>query len=198
MSPRFSAKSEKIVNGPGRWDYCDVRIFEFDGQSEREIGKYTRNYPSFLNTFCPFEKNGQWFALYSKEYTATRVMTLPGCQDIGGEKPSGGGFCPVDYFVPYDEPNVVKAGTAGSFGFVAGCVWGDDSSWKIQFLDLSNVESGSLKREAKYGYISIPDSLDRLSKCFSFIDYDPPEFNLIHIAADQCFDVDSGEPADLP
>ena len=27
-------------------------------------------------------------------------------------------------------------------GFVAGCVWGDDSSWKIEYLDLSKADEG--------------------------------------------------------
>jgi len=25
----------------------------------------------------------------------------------------------------------------GAFGFIWGCVWGDDASWKVQYLDLS-------------------------------------------------------------
>lgn len=27
----------------------------------------------------------------------------------------------------------------GDFGFVWGCIWGDDSSWKVQYLDLSRI-----------------------------------------------------------
>lgn len=30
------------------------------------------------------------------------------------------------------------------FGFVAGCYWGDDTSWKINILDLSRIEEGKL------------------------------------------------------
>jgi hypothetical protein len=26
------------------------------------------------------------------------------------------------------------AADGGRFGFVAGCIWGDDSSWKVQYL----------------------------------------------------------------
>ena len=44
-------------------------------------------------------------------------------------------------------------------GFVAGCIWGDDSSWKIQYLDLSRVEEGILKREERFGYIELPRSV---------------------------------------
>jgi hypothetical protein len=36
-------------------------------------------------------------------------------------------------------------------GFVAGCFWGDDSSWKIQYLDLSRADEGILKRDERLG-----------------------------------------------
>lgn len=42
------------------------------------------------------------------------------------------------------------------FGFVAGCIWGDDCSWKIQRLDLSNIHEGILLRSEDYGYVSLP------------------------------------------
>ena len=44
-------------------------------------------------------------------------------------------------------------------GFVAGCVWGDDSTWKIQYLDLSRVEEGVIRREERFGYIELPRSV---------------------------------------
>ena len=46
------------------------------------------------------------------------------------------------------------------FGFVAGCIWGDDSTWKIQYLDLSEAEKGIVKREERFGYIELPDNLN--------------------------------------
>jgi hypothetical protein len=42
-----------------------------------------------------------------------------------------------------------------SFGFVAGCYWGDDTRWKIQFLDLSEMEKGIIKRDERFGYIQL-------------------------------------------
>src|SRR5262249_41440812 len=156
------------------------------GDLEEQIGEYVRNYPNFFDTFFPFEKDGKDYALYSTDYTATRVMELPSCRDIGGEEPSSGGFCPVEYYVPtyvdlettysgspetpYANGKILrsrknkatpedlepvsnvsnwrdaKTGEAMKFesltraispltfypfGFIAGCVWGDDSSWKI-------------------------------------------------------------------
>ena len=42
------------------------------------------------------------------------------------------------------------------FGFVAGCIWGDDSSWKIEVLDLAGVIAGTLRREARFGCCELP------------------------------------------
>jgi hypothetical protein len=41
-------------------------------------------------------------------------------------------------------------------GFVMGCVWGDDSSWKLERLDLAEAHKGILKREASFGYLELP------------------------------------------
>ena len=43
----------------------------------------------------------------------------------------------------------------GEFGFVWGCVWGDDSSWKVQHLDLSRVGEGELTRDERFGYVML-------------------------------------------
>ena len=45
------------------------------------------------------------------------------------------------------------------YGFVAGCYWGDDSSWKIQYLDLSQAHRGIVTRDERFGYIVLPDAL---------------------------------------
>jgi hypothetical protein len=56
------------------------------------------------------------------------------------------------------------------FGFVAGCVWGDDSSWKIQYLDLSAVEKGEIRRDARFGYIEMPSGIS-LKQAIDLVDY---------------------------
>lgn len=165
---------------PGCWEYLRVGIFD---RQDNQLGEYKYNYHNISRTFHPFELRGKWYALYSRDYTATRVMTLPDCKDIGGEEPESWGFCPVDYYVPTLEyiesvhkegcprgsetPDYTKACTCPTpmehiwrfpdriHGFVAGCVWGDDSSWKIQYLDLSRVEEGIIKREERFGYIEL-------------------------------------------
>jgi hypothetical protein len=39
----------------------------------------------------------------------------------------------------------------GDFGFV----WGDDSSWKVPYLDLSSVAEGVIRRDDRFGYLKL-------------------------------------------
>ena len=45
--------------------------------------------------------------------------------------------------------------SAGDFGFVWGCVWGDDSSWKVHHLDLPSVHDGVIRRDDRFGYLKL-------------------------------------------
>ena len=58
------------------------------------------------------------------------------------------------------------------FGFVAGCFWGDDSSWKIQFLDLSEVEKGIIRRDERLGYLEMPEEME-LKEAISMENWEP-------------------------
>lgn len=40
------------------------------------------------------------------------------------------------------------------YGFVSGCVWGDDGSWKVQIIDL-DIENGKFTRSERMGYIPL-------------------------------------------
>jgi len=236
----------QIEYRPGTWNGVRVGVFRIEGKSEEQIGEYERNYPNLLRTFYHFQKDGKDYALYSPEYTVTRVMTLPSCEDLGGEEPSGYGFCPVDYYVPsyiereyidlndeihrhrVNEPSAedLVAGTTKytpldektgertvvekpsypvspllyyQFGFVAGCIWGDDSSWKIQYLDLSEAERGVIKREERFGYIAMPDQMT-LKQAVNMKDYlyDPEEewAHAITIVIQSRFDLRTGKAVD--
>jgi len=85
------------------------------------------------------------------------------------------------------------------FGFIAGCQWGDDSSWKIQFVDLEAVEQGIIKRDERFGYIALPNSLT-LKQAVGMTDYgyDPKEEWAHHvtIAVQKRFDLRTGSPLD--
>jgi hypothetical protein len=182
----FRAVEIKHERNPGTWGTATVRI-ERDGV---EIGNFERNYSSFgATSFESFEIDGRWFALYSSDYTATRVMSLPDCRDIGGEEPSSGGFCPVEIYAPRYRPFQISVGgepceawhfesaaetMAGkptqymkvtgpwrnlNIAFVAGCVWGDDSSRKLQVIDLEQAAQGRILRDERFGHLEIASDL---------------------------------------
>ena len=84
------------------------------------------------------------------------------------------------------------------FGFVAGCVWGDDSSWKIQFLDLSEIQTGAIKRDARFGHIEMPNNMS-LREAINMGDYKydlTDEISYIIIAAQRRFELMSGKVID--
>jgi hypothetical protein len=191
---------------PGAWTGLRVGVFRRQGDDDEQIGEYERNYSALFHTFHPFQADGRDLALYSPHYTATRLLELPSCRDIGGEEPSSDGFCPVEFYVPryvdldlrVDDgpprrhrrqapkpeelaPRTVEVQWPATsdrpartelhhhtpvgplryhpFGFVSGCVWGDDSSWKVQYLDLSRAAEGILRREERFGYVELPEGL---------------------------------------
>lgn len=51
-----------------------------------------------------------------------------------------------------------------NFAFVSGCVWGDDSSWKIELRDISQAHVGIIKRVDEWGYHQLPGNLS-LKEC---------------------------------
>lgn len=186
-SPIYTAEVKEIVKRePHGWNTLIVSVKE----NGKEIGTYKRNYPSLMDTFFPFCQDGEWYALYSPKYTSTRIMKLPECKDIGGEEDIENGFCPTEYFVPFgkryesichvdkegNKINILKEKLSGKSGFVAGCHWGDDSSDKVQFLDLSDVKNGNIKRDDRFGYIELPRSENIKLKDFINLDcYDEDE-----------------------
>lgn len=225
--PTYFARVVREI--PTAWGGLRVGVFRRADGAEEQIGEYERNYGSLLPPFAHFQAGGRDLALYSPDYTCTRLMELPSCRDLGGEEPSSGGFCPVEYFVPYYielesrvdgrpprryrkqmptqedriaktvpvtwPPTSVRAGrveqhhtapvgplTWHPFGFVAGCIWGDDRSWKLQYLDLSQAAGGILRREERFGYLELPDGLP-LERAIDLIDFqsDPVEDYAYHV-----------------
>jgi hypothetical protein len=73
---------------------------------------------------------------------------------------------------------------------------GDESSWKIQYLDLERVEAGMIKRDERFGYIKTPDKLT-LKDSIDLADYngDPSEEanHSIIISIQQRFDLRTGK-----
>jgi len=161
----------------GTWNQmlCNVMEVQKDG-TRKKLGDFKRDYPCLYNTWEPFEQNGKFFALCSRDYTATAVMALPECEIIAEETPHDFGFCPTGFFVPTEmkshiddtDPKPLPKHWQGKFGFVCGCIWGDDSSWKIEFLDLSEINQGRITRDHRFGYVKLPGDSDALSK-FAFV-----------------------------
>jgi hypothetical protein len=40
-------------------------------------------------------------------------------------------------------------------GFVSGCIWGDDTTWKLEVIDLSRSADGVISRRARFGHLSL-------------------------------------------
>lgn len=199
LSP-FRIECSPVKNQPGTWNSTKVSIYR-DGYI---IGEYLRNYSAHgIGTFYPFEIAGTWYALYSANYTSTRVMKLneSSIEDWCGENESAYGFCPVEFYIPRyhrcvtsavidgitteheyysvdndkeflpDDPDVVSTEYC-TFGFMSGCVWGDDSSWKLRYIDLTGVPDKVLTITDKFGYWELPDDL-KLKQCIGMTNWEP-------------------------
>lgn len=82
------------------------------------------------------------------------------------------------------------------FGFIAGCIWGDDSSWKIQYLDLAEAYKGIVKRDERFGYIALPEnqSLKEAVDMYDYgYDWEDEVANYIRLNVTQTFDLRTGK-----
>lgn len=177
---------------PGEWTKIHVDVLA----SDQVIAGYDRNY-SMLRTFEPFRQGDRDFALISTDYTATAVMDLGTGVVIAAEEPASGGFCPAGFYVP-DWWDVHDGGRlpgsmhwkpaddewpVGDFGFVWGCVWGDDSSWKVQYLDLSSIRDGVIRRDDRFGYLKLATDDKReprdFIRCSSYEGEQRVEFHVV-------------------
>ena len=169
---RYFVRGTRKENRPGTWPSTVVEVFRrasARGEPEK-VAEYERNY-GMLHTFEPFRQGDREFALISPQYTGTSVMDLATGGVIAEEPHSSTGFCPVGFYVPdwwdvHDESvipgsefwNADCEWPSGEFGFVWGCVWGDDSSWKVQYLDLNGIRDGAIRRDERFGYVELATS----------------------------------------
>lgn len=161
---RFCARATAEEGVVGR---IQVEVLERTPQGFMERARYARNHAMFA-TFEPFRQRGRDLALVSRDYAKSAVLDLGTGEIIAEEPDATCGFCPVGFYVPdwWDlrddsilpgSPNWSKDSELpdGTFGFVWGCIWGDDSTWKVQWLDLSRVVDGVLTREERFGYVEL-------------------------------------------
>ena len=204
---------------PGTWATLVVAVYR-DGVL---LGGYKRLYPSHAaHTFAPFQWEGQWYALYSADYTCTRVLRLnvDSLEDWCGEEPAGHGFCPTEYFLPQafkmgaGEDEVVQMEDRATyadhaeflkeseecgngiyfpgFGFLCGCVWGDDGSWKLRYVDYSRIADRVLAIVERFGYFELPSKA--LADCIELGSWEP-NFPIIHAHRRETFCIRT--PADF-
>jgi hypothetical protein len=221
---KYAVKGTRKANQPGTWDSTIVEVFrraDSRGGPEK-ICEYERNY-SLLQTFEPFRQGGSEFALISRDYTRTSVLDLGSGRVVAEEDDADGtGFCPVGFFVPdwwdvhggsiipgSEYWNADFEWPKGDFGFVWGCHWGDDGSWKVQYLDLSRVQQGVVRREERFGYVELA-TFGFHNPCLTpeseaSLDSDPPRFvavsmrkgvALVTFAVEMQFGLDSGRPGE--
>lgn len=198
---RFTLKVTKIESPAGTWNTLHVDIKGMDGVT---VATYNRNYPTFYRTFEPFRQGERMFALVSSDYTCTSVLDLQTGKVIASETPHSNGFCPVGFYVPdwwdVHDGSILPGSHSwspdyelpkGDFGFVWGCVWGDDSSWKVQYLDLRSVQSGQIKREERFGYLELASHPKLSAKEFIDCSIWQGKWN-VRFAVERTFDLETG------
>ena len=245
----FLAKQLESVNTkPGCWNICRIGVFKvpiiraenkdpaIDWDAAEQVGEtYDYGYSNFRSDlFYAFRRKNRIFALYSIDYTATRVMEIYQdnnnwqWRDHCGEERDAYGFCPVHFYVPENtdlsyesegDPLAEEILQGADFGcndftnhegktvswiinryacdtgFVAGCCFGDDSSWKLRVIDLSKIEEKELKITDKFGYLELANM--PLQDAIKFY-FEGPNVNgtgrrTLTIAAQVHFDFDTGE-----
>ena len=169
------------------------------------IASYDRNY-AMMDTFEAFRQGDHHYALIASDYTAASVMDLATREIIASEKPDPAGFCPVGFYVPdwWDiHDGSILPGShrwrvddewphRGDFGFVWGCIWGDDSSWKVQWLDLSRIKEGEIARDDRFGYVELTSESGVHPKEFIRL-YAGNGQHRVDFRVRQTFDLDTGE-----
>ena len=161
----FSTREHEVKPEEGYGRTLEIEILNAANET---VATYRRNYGALMKTFEPYRQGENLFALISTDYTATSVMDLSTGEIIASETPDSGGFCPVGFYVPdwwdIHDGSILPGSSGwkpdyenpkGNFGFVWGCIWGDDSSWKIQYLDLSKIQQGKIMRDERFGYLKL-------------------------------------------
>lgn len=162
---KYRVNTTPVESQAGAWNTLRVDILDIAGNA---IAHFDRNYPIMYGTFEPFRQGEKLLALVSPDYTTTAVMDLETGKIIASETPNSYGFCPVGFYVPdwwdIHDDSILPGSSSwttdmeqpnGNFGFVWGCLWGDDSSWKVQYLDLSRVQHGEILRDERFGYVQL-------------------------------------------
>jgi len=142
-------------------NYAYTRVMELP--SCRDLGGEDENNVESKDHFCPVEF---YVPVYRKLVTPIEVKGKKLERCLTGDDCFNG---------KYDNSKYVLGPIQYcDFGFVAGCVWGDDTSWKIQFLDLSEADKGIIKRDQRFGYVELPRKMS-LKDAIDMFPWEPGE-----------------------
>jgi len=198
------------TSAPGTWETVHVEVLRHASPKDEgiRICDYDRSY-AMLRTFEPFRQRGRDFALVSPDYEKTSVLDLATGRIIAEEPDGPDLFCPVGFYVPdwwdvhagsiipgSEYWSADKEWPNGDFGFVWGCHWGDDSSWKVQHLDLSRIQEGIISRDDRFGYVelaTIPTSDPGRPPPFIRV-FRQGGADRVTFAVEMTFDLASGKP----
>lgn len=86
-----------------------------------------------------------------------------------------------------NNPDYVGTLKNCNFAFMAGCVWGDDTSWKLQYIDLSQVDKKILNITEKFGYFELPNNLT-LRQCVDMSNWEP-DYEFVRLSNAKSFDL---------
>jgi hypothetical protein len=198
---RFSTKVRVVETGEAILNTLHIDVMDAEGNV---VAGHDRNHPGLYDTFEPFRQGERMLALVSPEYTTTAVMDLSTGEILASEEPDDLGFCPVGFYVPdwwdVHDGSVLPGSRpwtnerewpVGDFGFVWGCIWGDDGSWKVEYLDLSRVREGEIARDARFGYLELECHPDLHPRDYIRCDW---RDRSVTFSVPASFDLDSGEP----
>ncbi len=178
-------------SNPGCWDVIDITI----KKDEEVVFEVTRRYSTMAEeTTKFFELDGKEIVVYSDDYQTLNFFNLTDRQPIQLDEESKKqiyGFCPVEIIIPrykiedeWYEMDNDNGPLYHDFAMVSGCAWGDDSSWKLNIIDLKDLLSGKVRYvtnledlEPKWLYEELPSQL-KLKDCFN-IDYDWEEIPIM-------------------
>lgn len=76
-----------------------------------------------------------------------------------------------EFIAEWKDPDFVETQFC-NFAFMCGCVWGDDSSWKLRHIDLARVADKVLTITDKFGYWELPGNMT-LRKCINMSGWEP-------------------------
>lgn len=205
---RFTLTPHDSIVGKSQHTHCLIEAQ--DGPFMRTVGAFIFNYHHGLDAIIkPFQIGEDWYITYSTSYTKIAVARLTDKfehidSDIGGE----GGFCPTEVVIPFklswrdekhdrteveyrwalpkNDPDYdfeYETGYA-DFGFYAGCVWGDDHTMKLRYLDFSKLATErKLQVSAPFGYHELP----RVGKLIDHINLEHLDEDVLYLSRHEAY-----------